>query len=528
MEFKLPIQHVDHEVLNQHVINDLELVQSENKPVCDIVFCPKTPESKDIAKETMKYYTTNTLFLKDTISLYQQSFQSVKTKDFMKYWNDIHNNKEFEITFHYIESSWFKHFNTSPTILYIISLYFLTSPVLFLISPVFIILAPFIYIKSKNENITWESYMTILKSILKKHSLFGLFMNFSSADAKQRMGLISGAMFFAIQLYANVYNFIKFYNNIHYIHKALLKINDFIKNTIELMTSVQTSLQPLSTYAPFMNSIHEPKSVLEDFIKRSSSISFSMKHCGTMRALFYEVYSNERFKSAIHYSMKFHGFIQNISNLTKRIRSCTFGEKTTLYQSYYPTKHPVKNTYSLKNTIITGPNASGKTTLIKGTMINLLLSQQIGHGFYKKAIISPYEQFFSYINIPDTSGRDSLFQAEARRCKEIIDEVNKGKRIFCIFDELFSGTNPKEASSSAIALLTFLSNQSNFTFLLTTHFVDVCEALSKSISMKHMKVENGKYLYLFVNGISYDKGGIKVLEQLNFPSSIIQNAKLCG
>ena len=164
-------------------------------------------------------------------------------------------------------------------------------------------------------------------------------------------------------------------------------------------------------------------------------------------------------------------------------------------------------------------------------MINLLLSQQIGCGFYKKAVICPYEKFFSYLNIPDTSNRDSLFQAEARRCKEIIDEVNTGKRIFCIFDELFSGTNPKEACSSAKALLTFLSSQPNFTFLLTTHFIDICESLSSIIRMKHMKVDEGnelKYLYILADGISYAKGGVKVLEQLHFPESIIKNAKLCG
>ena len=46
--------------------------------------------------------------------------------------------------------------------------------------------------------------------------------------------------------------------------------------------------------------------------------------------------------------------------------------------------------------------------------------------------------------------------------------------------------------------------------------------------MKHMKVDEGKYLYVLEDGISYAKGGIKVLEQLHFPESIIKNAKLCG
>ena len=73
--------------------------------------------------------------------------------------------------------------------------------------------------------------------------------------------------------------------------------------------------------------------------------------------------------------------------------------------------------------IITGPNAAGKTTLLKTTTINIILSQQWGCGFYRKCSISPYSHIHCYLNIPDTSGRDSLFQAEARRCKEILDAI---------------------------------------------------------------------------------------------------------
>ena len=89
---------------------------------------------------------------------------------------------------------------------------------------------------------------------------------------------------------------------------------------------------------------------------------------------------------------------------------------------YFPIteKKPVKNTYNLdKHMIITGPNAAGKTTLLKTTLFNIILSQQIGYGCYKSASLVLFNNIHCYINIPDTSGRDSLFQAEARRCKDI-------------------------------------------------------------------------------------------------------------
>ena len=83
-------------------------------------------------------------------------------------------------------------------------------------------------------------------------------------------------------------------------------------------------------------------------------------------------------------------------------------------------------------------------------------------GFYNNATINPYKYIHCYLNIPDTSGRDSLFQAEARRCKEILDSVvNNKERHFCIFDEIYSGTNPYEAISGAYAYLTYLSKYGN-------------------------------------------------------------------
>ena len=57
-------------------------------------------------------------------------------------------------------------------------------------------------------------------------------------------------------------------------------------------------------------------------------------------------------------------------NIGKTMNTCTFGKQTKFKRAYYPTTKPVKNTYSMKNTIITGPNASGKTTFIKSGMFN--------------------------------------------------------------------------------------------------------------------------------------------------------------
>jgi energy-coupling factor transporter ATP-binding protein EcfA2 len=186
-----------------------------------------------------------------------------------------------------------------------------------------------------------------------------------------------------------------------------------------------------------------------------------------------------------------------------------------------------------KQLVITGPNAAGKTTIIKSTLFNIILSQQIGYGFYERAEIAPYDYLHCYLNIPDTSGRDSLFQAESRRCMEILRCImdNPTKRHFCIFDELYSGTNPYEAVAAAYGYIGYISKNPRVDLILTTHYIELCELLEKrnagAITNLHMSVspDTGAYLYKIASGISSIKGGLKVLRDLEYPSEIVESAR---
>jgi DNA mismatch repair ATPase MutS len=89
-----------------------------------------------------------------------------------------------------------------------------------------------------------------------------------------------------------------------------------------------------------------------------------------------------------------------------------------------------------------------------------------------------------------------------------------------IFDELFSGTNPEEAVAAATAMLHYLK-ETPICFLMTTHFKEICN--KANVTTKQM------VQYQLKNGISSQKGGIQVLENMNFPSSFLKDAKdLCA
>jgi DNA mismatch repair ATPase MutS len=185
--------------------------------------------------------------------------------------------------------------------------------------------------------------------------------------------------------------------------------------------------------------------------------------------------------------------------------------------------------------ILTGINGSGKTTILKTTALNIIFSQQFGCGFYETATIDVYTHIHSYLNIPDTSQRDSLYQAESRRCKEIIDIIgqveendNKKSRHFCIFDELFSGTAPESAIKSGTAFLSYLTKYNNVDFILTTHFIKICDKLKKNKRIRNFKTivektDNDRicYTYKIEKGISRDEGAIYVLRDMDYPEEII-------
>ena len=181
--------------------------------------------------------------------------------------------------------------------------------------------------------------------------------------------------------------------------------------------------------------------------------------------------------------MDCNGYIKNIISIQKHIKNknmnyCKYidekdekdkkDKKTEFKNLYYAellkdynnrnSCQIVKNNIKLNNNLVlTGPNASGKTTILKSTLFNIILCQQIGCGFFDEANVNIYDYIHCYINIPDTSGRDSLFQAEARQCKNILSviEENKNSKHLCIFDELYSGTNPEEAVQSAYVSKTY-------------------------------------------------------------------------
>ena len=562
--FKLPIAFIENKaVLEEHTINDLELLPVDPKEsLYKYVFNPTTVFGEKNIPLWSKYYTSDTTFLKESQQLLKNKTKSrqITSEDQVKMnniWTEIQGETGFNEKYSYIEWKRLEFLNNNSKFLQCLSIYNMASPIFSLMLPLFFLIIPLIIIKARGLPITIEKYIELLKIVFKKHQL-GQIFDLSNASFEKIVYMFASIIFYVIQVYHNIMSCRRFYYNMSKIHEQLFAVRNYLEITVENMDILEKQCVGLNTYTTFIENMNRHKTVCAEILKDFKTVTpnkLCVKKIGqighTMKC-FYQLYKNKEFQESLHYSFGFNGYLDNLNGVRqnmalKYINSCKFqkakkgktNKKTTtkFVNAYFPAlvhNNPVKNSYKLdKHLLITGPNAAGKTTLLKTTIFNIILSQQLGYGFYKKASLLPYDMIHCYINIPDTSARDSLFQAEAKRCKDILLKISGtgtdsgNLRHFCVFDELYSGTNPYEAISSAYAFLKYLHKYDNVNFVLTTHFLDLCKRLEKEKRMNnyHMRIDidndDFKYTYKMEKGISEIKGGIKVLKDLEYPAEII-------
>ena len=396
-----------------------------------------------------------------------------------------------------------------------------------------------------------DEYIDVLKVVMSNHAIGKLFTQFNSVSTSEKGYLLISALFYVFSIYQNILVCIRFNDNMRKIHRYLGDVRDYLDNTIRTMQNYITYAGDMVTHVDFTQTLKTNMNTLEEFRDKLYLISnYELSNykkwfeIGSVQKYFYELYQDEQYNSAIEYSFGFNGYIDCIEGLQdnikeKKIQMCEYtdkGSKVKIKNNYYAAlkdETPICNDIQLKeNLIITGPNASGKTTILKSVMLNLIFSQQFGCGFYDSAKIKPFDHIHCYLNIPDTSGRDSLFQAEARRCKEIIDCVNENKQEthFGIFDELYSGTNPDEAVVSATAFMEYMTKFKNVSCMLTTHYTKVCTNLNDKARIVNMFMETTKnklnntikFKYQLKRGISRVRGAFNILNEMNYPKEILQ------
>jgi hypothetical protein len=561
--FKLPIFYLEDKMeLSENIIDDLEMLKSkedENNTIYDYLFNNTNDIDNDITREVIvnqmsKYYTTNISFLENTQDMLlnkeiiNQEYQN-NNNNILEIWKEIKYDVNFNHNYGYIgDKSWINFLNNSEHFLQISSIYNLITPFLNFLYPIFVLIFGVIILKMKKMELTKENYFHAIKTMISTNCVYKLFTQFFTLTTNEKIYNLFSCFIYVFTTYQNIVAFKTFIKNINKIYDYVDNIKKYLTQTLDKMNLFIKITKKYDTYKFFNEILNNKYNNIQLFLSTLENIKcyrlFKLNDYGNVLKTFYTLHTNTMYDDLITYSFGFNSYINLIIKLGQNINIGNLGVSTFLKENddnknlciksgYHPTINKdklVKNIIKMdKNIIISGPNASGKTTSLKSTLINIIITQQVGCGFYEKCNIHPFKYLHCYLNIPDTSGRDSLFQAEARRCKMIIDSIklsNISDTHFCIFDELYSGTNPEDAISSGYSFLLYLSQKINVKFILTTHFIKLCKKFRKNnlIHNYHMKTDdkcNSKYL--LVKGISiYNKGGIKILRDMNFPNEIMQ------
>ena len=169
---------------------------------------------------------------------------------------------------------------------------------------------------------------------------------------------------------------------------------------------------------------------------------------------------------------------------------------------------------------LTGANMAGKSTFMKAFGINVYLAHMGFPVAAKKMQFSVKEGIYSSINVPDNLDMGySHFYAEVLRVKKVAEEVSNGKNLVIVFDELFKGTNVKDAYDATLAVTAAFSEYRNCLFIISTHIIEageVLQAQQANIQMLYLPtIMTGNipaYTYQLQPGISSDRHGMMIIE----------------
>lgn len=191
---------------------------------------------------------------------------------------------------------------------------------------------------------------------------------------------------------------------------------------------------------------------------------------------------------------------------------------------YHPQlKNPVANDFRLNPdnnvTFLTGANMAGKSTFMKSLGIAMYLAHMGFPVAATKMDFSVMAGIYTTINLPDNLGMGtSHFYAEVLRVKKVAKELSLGKNLFVMIDELFRGTNVKDAYEATIAITAAFATKRNSMFVISTHIIEAGEVLKErcaNIGFRylptHMEGNRPVYTHRLAEGITSDRHGMVII-----------------
>jgi DNA mismatch repair ATPase MutS len=252
---------------------------------------------------------------------------------------------------------------------------------------------------------------------------------------------------------------------------------------------------------------------------------------------------NKAMRRILKYTHEFHALYKCFGEIDTAICVLSFRKSLPFYCSpvfhnensigfediYHPLlSDPVTNSGKISNnSIITGSNASGKSTFIKALALNGILAQTI-HTCAAKEFNLRFSLIITSMAVRDNiSTGDSYFITEIKSLKRILDKV-QSTPCTCFVDEILKGTNTIERIAASSAVLKYLSNK-DCLCITASHDIELTHILKNEYDNYHFRehiTDDGIHFdYKLKQGPSQTRNAIKLLHYMNFDSQIVEAAE---
>ncbi len=212
------------------------------------------------------------------------------------------------------------------------------------------------------------------------------------------------------------------------------------------------------------------------------------------------------------------------------------GRHPVIERELPPGEPYIANTVRLSNTstqimMITGPNMSGKSALLRQTALTVLMAQIGSFVAADSARIGIVDKIFTRVGASDNiSHGESTFMVEMTEAASILN--NLSARSLVLFDELGRGTSTYDGISIAWAIVEHIHNHptAGAKTLFATHYHELNEMESSFERVENYNVSvkeiDGKVVFLrkLTRGGSEHSFGIHVAKLAGMPSSIVKRA----
>ena len=198
-----------------------------------------------------------------------------------------------------------------------------------------------------------------------------------------------------------------------------------------------------------------------------------------------------------------------------------------LYHPMIP--NPVANSiHAVGGTLVTGSNASGKSTFLKNVAIGGILAQTVCT-CTSTSWQSPFLKVMTSMALrDDLAGGESYFIVEIRSLKRILDESEKPEPLLCIIDEVLRGTNTVERIAASSRILASLAKNNTLPFA-ATHDIELSYMLEGIYQNYHFEEEIRDnqivFNYLLQNGRAVTRNAIRLLSIMGYDKEIVEDAQ---